>query len=449
MELEQHPFDLRCAVEEVLDLFSGKAAELGLNLVYEMDYDVPDHIVGDCVRVKQVLINLVGNAIKFTQKGEVFVGVKLLGIVSGKVEIGFEVRDTGIGISPEKQDTLFKAFMQVDSSITRKYGGTGLGLAIAKRLVELMEGAISIKSELYKGTSFFFSILATRAEKQVVKLQDFNMQDIAGKRILIIDDIETNRRILKSQLQHINLIPLLASSGKEALDILCSDGNFDMVITDMQMHQMDGIDLARRIKVLYPELPIILLSSVSDARIKQYKELFCSVLTKPVKHQELARIIFKEFKQTDLPSERVVHKAKLSTSFAAGFPLDILIAEDNAINLMLVVMVLKKLGYNPGTAEDGLKTLEALKNKPYDLILMDVQMPEMDGLEAARIIRAQKQHQPVIVAITANAMQEDRDICIAAGMDDYISKPIEIDTLMLILQKWHKSITEKLGQKQV
>lgn len=447
MELEHHPFDLRQTVEEVLDLFSGKAAQLGLNLVYEMDYAVPDHIIGDCVRLKQILINLVGNAIKFTPSGEIFVGVKLQSQTDKNVEIAFEVRDTGIGISEEKQASLFMAFMQVDTSITRKYGGTGLGLAIAKRLVELMNGAISIRSKLGVGTSFLFSITTEPGEVREKKQSDINMEDVAGKRILIIDDIETNRRILKSQLEHLNLVPSLASSGREALDILCKDRDYDMVITDMQMHEMDGVDLAKRIKVLYPQLPVILLSSIGDARIKQHRELFCSVLTKPVKHQELAKVILKEFRLGDAPADKATQKQKLSTNFAIEFPLDILIAEDNAINQMLVVMVLKKLGYTPDTAENGLKALEALKNKPYDLILMDVQMPEMDGLEASRIIRAQMQHQPVIVATTANAMQEDREICIAAGMDDYISKPIEIDILIQILEKWYVEKSNKAGLK--
>lgn len=437
MELEQHPFDIRACIEEVLDLFAGKASESGIDLVYEMGSDVPDHIVGDSTRLRQILINLVGNAMKFTNKGEVYIGVRVEEIINSEVRLTFEIRDTGIGIPADKIDRLFAAFMQVDSATTRKYGGSGLGLAICKRLVNLMGGTITVESRLGYGTTFRFSVVSSVSTVPIRNYVHCNAKEIAGKRILIVDDNETNRYILNSQLLQWKFVPTVAASGREALEMLTTTA-FDLVISDMRMPEMDGIQLATAIKKEYPMLPIFLLSSIGDERQRQYPSLFSVILSKPLKQQQLCKAIVMQFKQSASREhdEHVVSKQKLSTDFALRYPMDILVAEDNPVNQLLAVMVLKKLGYDPHTAVNGVKVLEAVMGNRYDLILMDVQMPEMDGLDATRLIRQQLQVQPVIIAATANAMQEDRDNCMAAGMDDYISKPLELEILVQLLEKW-------------
>lgn len=442
MEIEHEPFDLRNSIEEVLDLFAGKAAAQQLDLIYEIEHDVTQQIFGDRIRLKQILMNLIGNAVKFTRQGEIFVGVKIQSQQGNDLEVKFEVRDTGIGIPKEKIATLFQPFIQVDNSTTRKYGGTGLGLAICKRLVELMNGDIWIESEAGKGTSFYFTIKTQRSTKPIRSFVYANTIDLDGKKILVIDDNATNRKILKTQLELWKFVPILAESGEEALGLL-AEQTFDMVITDMQMPGMDGAQLARKIRETHANLPIILLSSIGDERSRKYQTLFNYTLAKPVKHHELNNVIIGQFKNNAPGVQRVATKHVLSTEFGNKYPLQILVAEDNAVNQTLIMMVMKKLGLVPDLAPNGVKALEALVAKPYDIILMDVQMPEMDGIEATRIIRQQSYHQPVIIAVTANAMQDDKEACIEAGMDDYISKPIELEKLMTMLEKWAMAIKQK------
>jgi signal transduction histidine kinase/DNA-binding response OmpR family regulator len=436
IDLEYHSFDLRNAIEEVLDLFATKAAQSGLDLIYQIESNVPSQMISDIVRIKQILINLVGNAIKFTKKGEIFLNVKLKKMRGEEVELLFEVKDTGIGIPKEKQDRLFQAFMQVDSSTTRKYGGTGLGLAISKRLVELMGGEIGLTSEAGKGTNFYFSILAKPGIAATVNYTNFDISSLKGKRVLVVDDNETNRFILRKQLDIWNFESALAESGEEGLQLLSQDA-FDLVISDMQMPEMDGIELATKIKEQFPKLPIILLSSIGDERKKENEKLFTSILTKPIKHQELFRSITGSLKKTigKKTAEVFQPQQKLSSLFAEQHPLEILIAEDNAVNQTVISMIMKKLGYKVDIVPDGAQAVEAAKRKLYQVVLMDIQMPEIDGMEATRIIRKEMDHQPVIVALTANAMMEDRDLCLQAGMDDYISKPIQIEKLMEVLEK--------------
>jgi signal transduction histidine kinase/CheY-like chemotaxis protein/ligand-binding sensor domain-containing protein len=445
IDMEYRSFDLRNAIEEVLDLFATKAAGAGLDLIYQIESNVPSQIISDIVRVKQVLINLIGNAIKFTKKGEIFLNVKLKRMQGEEAELLFEVKDTGIGIPQEKQDRLFQAFMQVDSSTTRKYGGTGLGLAISKRLVELMGGEIGLTSSLGKGTNFYFSILAKPGIAATVNYTNFDLSSLKGKRVLVVDDNETNRFILKKQLDIWHFESELAELGEEGLQILSQKGKFDLVISDMQMPEMDGIELATKIKAQFPKLPIILLSSIGDERKKQNEKLFVSILTKPIKHQELFKSITSALKKTTgkKQEETVQPQQKLSSLFAEQHPLDILIAEDNVVNQTVINMIMKKLGYSVDIVPDGVQAVEAIKRKPYQVILMDIQMPEMDGMEATRIIRRDLDYQPVIVALTANAMIEDRDLCLQAGMDDYISKPIQIDKLMEVLEKYAQKIVLK------
>lgn len=444
IELEHRDFDLRGCVEEVLDVFGTKATQAGLDLVYQLDHDVPTQIIGDNLRLRQVLINLVSNAIKFTQQGEVFVGVHLIKLDGNDCELGFEVRDTGIGIPEEKLGRLFKAFSQVDSSTTRKYGGTGLGLVISEKLVELMGGSISVESYDGKGTTFFFTIKSAISIESIQTYMTCNMSGLEGKKILVVDDNSTNRSILKGQLELWKLTPTLSSSGKEALEILLATPEFDLILMDMQMPEMDGIQLATTIKEKYPSISIILLSSIGDERGKNYSKLFSSLLTKPVKQNMLCKHVISTLRKSgtylwqDKKTEQV-----LQADFAQKHPLRILIAEDNVINQKLAERVLQKLGYKSGLASNGKEVLKKLKEEHYDLILMDVQMPELDGLETTRIIREQNEVQPIIIAMTANAMQGDREECLGAGMDDYISKPIKLEFLVTILETWAGEIKSR------
>jgi signal transduction histidine kinase/CheY-like chemotaxis protein/ligand-binding sensor domain-containing protein len=436
MDLEHEDFNLRGVIEEVMDLFLIKASEKGLDLIYQLDEDVPAHIIGDSLRVKQVLINLINNALKFTSKGEIFVKVNLAKTLPDNgVEIGFCVKDSGIGIPKEKLDKLFKAFSQVDSSTTRKYGGTGLGLAISQRLVKLMGGDISANSVYGHGSEFKFTIQTTRSSNPVPVTQLCDLGGYAGLQVLIVDDNETNLIILKTQLELWKLVPVTASSAKDALGILDKEQNFSLVITDMEMPEMDGIGLAQAIKSKSNLPPIIMLSSIGDETRKKHPDLFSSVLIKPARQINLCKAIQAAFsKQASAPSEGQ-QAGVLSANFAESYPLQILVAEDNAVNQKLIQRILSKLGYTCDIVENGVQVLEKMKEKAFDTILMDIQMPEMDGLEATAHIRGNPAKQPYIVAMTANAMSEDRDVCLQSGMNDYLAKPMKLEELMNILKK--------------
>ena len=439
MELENNDFNLRDCIEEVLDVFAVTASQSQLDLIYEIDNNVPSQMIGDSLRLRQVLLNLVSNAIKFTHQGEIFLGVKLQKMHGGNLDLKFEVRDTGIGIPRDKLERLFKAFSQVDSSTTRKYGGTGLGLVISEKLVALMGGEINVESEPGVGTKFMFTVQVKSSHQATKTYVHMNVIGLEGKRVLVADDNETNRTILKNQLEQWKLVPVMARSGKEAINILKDNKlNFDLVLTDMQMPEMDGMELARQIRKQHNTLPIILLSSMGE-RSNEHNELFASVLTKPVKQATLYKHIVAQLtltKNQRSPAEEPEVEKKLSVDFAKQYPLHILIAEDNLTNQKLAERVLSKLGYTTEKVLNGREAVDAQHLHHYDLILMDIQMPEMDGLEATRTIRLQTGSHPVIIAMTANAMQGDREMCLQAGMDDYISKPIKLEELLKLLEKW-------------
>jgi signal transduction histidine kinase/CheY-like chemotaxis protein len=447
MELDVHDVDLRLCIEEVLDLFAAKAAVMGLDLLYQIDHNVPSMILGDGLRIKQVLINLVGNAIKFTKQGEVFVGVQVRKHHLDNFELEFLIRDTGIGIPSDKIDRIFKAFSQVDSSTTRKYGGTGLGLVICEKLVTLMGGSIGVQSIPDVGTTFTFTIQTTASKNSVVNYVHFNTEGLQGKKVLVVDDNETNCNILKTQLTLWKFAPTLAYSGEKALRILSQDPTFDLVITDMQMPDMDGVSLALSIRKLNTKVPIILLSSIGNEQRERYEHLFSNILTKPVKQKVLSNAITHELRKMGKPIPTPdLPVPKLSEEFAVHYPLNILIAEDNPVNQLLAMRTLKKLGYEAKLAENGLLALEETQRTSYDMILMDVQMPEMDGLEATRLIRKNNPSQPVIIAMTANALAEDKEACFNAGMDDYISKPIRLDEVIKTLEKWARFLHNQKKQ---
>lgn len=429
LEIDPHDFDLRKCIEDVLQLFASKAADAGIDLIYQIEDAIPATVVADSLRLRQVLNNLIGNALKFTHKGEVFVMITADNIADEKLQLRFEIRDTGIGIQEDQLDNLFKPFNQLDSSVTRRYGGTGLGLVICERLVKLMGGDIKVKSEAGQGSTFSFTIACEKGdEANKPRPLDYGSA-CAGKKVLIVDDNETNLRILTIQLKKWKMEAVAVNSGKAALELLVAPAAFDLVITDMQMPDMDGVELSRRIKAIRNELPVILLSSIGNETKKEYPHLFTSVLTKPVKQQHLYEVITMDIKK-DPAQKKDEKKTLLSEAFALTCPMRLLVAEDNSMNQKLILRILSKLGFQPDLANNGLEVLDMLSKNSYDLIFMDIQMPDMDGIEATRIIRKTYGAYPLIVAMTANALTEDKESCFNAGMDDYISKPINIELLI-------------------
>jgi CheY-like chemotaxis protein len=348
-------------------------------------------------------------------------------------------------------ERVFKAFSQVDSSTTRRHGGTGLGLVICEKIINLMGGHIAVKSVEHEGSTFTFTMKAVASSQSLRAYVTNHVAGMAGKRVLIVDDNSTNRRILKKQLEGWKMVPILAPGGEAAMEILQKDGLFDLLLTDMQMPDMDGCELAQRVQQLYPRLPIILLSSVGDDRNKNYPGLFKSILTKPVKQEMLCQLMINELrgKAKNTVTERMPVMQKLSIDFAKTYPLNILVAEDNLVNQKLTLKILSKLGYDAVLAENGLQTIEIAALQQFDIILMDVQMPGMDGLEATRIIRQTMEVQPVIIAMTANAMTEDKDECLRTGMDDFLGKPVRLEDVVNMIAKWSVIAKEKIVRKKI
>ncbi|MCP4544256.1 MAG: response regulator [Chloroflexi bacterium] len=458
MDLENQPLDLRECVESALDLLATKAADKGLELAYLMDAQVPAAIVGDVTRLRQILINLLNNAIKFTEEGEVVVSIEAQPLPSeteGGYELEFSVCDTGIGIPPDRMDRLFQSFSQVDSSTTRKYGGTGLGLVISKRLSELMGGTMWVESPLPipsgareskggPGSIFHFTIQAQDAPAPVRAYLREVQPDLHGKRVLIVDDNATNRRILMLQTKAWGMEPIETALPTQALEWIRGGDTFDLALLDFQMPEIDGLMLAAKMRDLAPQIPLVLLSSIRQQEMGGDTSAFNAFLLKPLKASQLYNIVVGVFVKEEQPEERRADaaKPKFDAEMGERLPLRILLAEDNAINQKLALRLLARMGYRADVAGNGLETLEALQRQPYDVILMDVQMPEMDGLEATRRIRTspppegtERRKQPRIVAMTASAMQEDKDACRAAGMDDYVSKPIRVNELVNALSK--------------
>lgn len=440
LEIEQAPFSPRTAIEDVLELFSGKAFEAGLDLVYEVDEAVPATIIGDSVRLKQVLSNLVNNAIKFTASGDILVRARIADPQTETLTIAFDVRDTGIGIPPSKQHKLFKAFSQTDASTTRKYGGTGLGLAISARLTEAMGGKIWVESEEDKGSTFSFTISTEQAPQSVSNSAPEVSSLLAGKSILVIDDNITNREVVGRQLSEWGMQVMLASSGPEGLSMLQVRPGIDMILVDMHMRGMDGLTFHQEVCKEWggKTFRSVLMSTVGHPA----RDIgsFDGVITKPIKRDALAKVLAKALgdtsrqEQVDQPSIQ-----SLDIDFASLNPLSILVAEDNMINQKLIINSLAKLGYEDvELARNGKEAVTKAKDKRFSLILMDVQMPVMDGLEATIEIRSilPESQQPVIISMTASAMPEDQEACTLAGMQDHLSKPFRSHQLKAILQKY-------------
>ncbi len=431
MDTENEPFSIRECVESTLDLLAPRAAQKGLDLLYDISDGVPREIRGDITRVRQILVNLTGNALKFTEHGEVEVSVKPGVPDGGLPELIFAVRDTGIGIPPESQGRLFTSFTQVDASTTRKFGGTGLGLAISKRLAEIMGGRMWVESEAGKGSTFCFTVRAEwLAKGSSAPFAAVSRPQLRGKRLLVVDDNQTNRRILSALAEKWGMDATLVESGPLALARVQAGDHFDLGILDMQMPDMDGVMLAYALRKL-ADIPLILLSSIGRNVSAEAPGLFAARLTKPAKPSQLFDAIARVFGsvQPDAPAAESLPPA--TNDPAKIRPERILLAEDNPVNQKVALHMLARLGYRADTAADGLEAVSAVRRQPYDIVLMDVQMPEMDGMEATRQIKsgATPGRMPWIIALTANAMDGDREQCARAGMDDYLSKPIKTTDL--------------------
>lgn len=443
LELDEHTFALRPCMENVVDLFAGVALEKGLDLLFELDPKLPEKVVGDSHRLRQVIINLVGNGLKFTTRGHVFLKVELRSTSESQMLIGFRIIDTGIGIPSSRLSRLFQPFSQVDASTTREYGGTGLGLAISKRLVDLMGGSISVESEEGRGTTFDFVLPFSATTTQAAQPTTSVNLDIAkGRRVLLVDDNKTRLEILSNLVANWRMIPINANSAQEALRI--GPEGADLVIADSKLADMDGVDLAKALCASGSSVPVILLTSPGDDVAVKRNDIVSASVQKPVRFTQLWAAIEKSLRKGVSASENgSTHEPILQHDFARKHPMKILIAEDNLINQKLIVRALGKLGYQDVLiAGDGEEAIKLARVSACDVIFMDVQMPRLDGLEATRRIRSSEGRQPVIISMTANAMQEDRDICLAAGMDDYIAKPVKLEELVTSLEMAFSLITK-------
>jgi signal transduction histidine kinase/CheY-like chemotaxis protein/HPt (histidine-containing phosphotransfer) domain-containing protein len=441
LELEHQPFDLRECVEGAFELLSGKAAEKGLELAYLIAPGTPEAIVGDVTRLRQILVNLLSNALKFTEQGEVVLGLEGRLLEEGGYELHFAVHDTGVGIPPERMDRLFRSFSQLDASTTRRYGGTGLGLAISKRLCEMMGGSMWVESAGIpgQGSTFHFTVRAEAAPPAVRAFLQEGHPELLGKRVLIVDDNATNRRILEQQAESWGMHHRATASPREALAWVGQGEPFDVAILDMQMPEMDGLTLARQIRRLRDEraLPLLMLTSLGRRELGEAEGLFQVFLTKPIRPSQLFDALVGVFARQPQPQPSAERgPSRFDPQMGRRLPLRVLLVEDNATNQKLALRLLGRMGYRADVAGNGLEALQALERQAYDLVLMDVQMPEMDGLEATRQIRWRWPQAPLfIAAMTANAMEGDRELCLAAGMDDYLSKPIRPEALAAVLER--------------
>jgi signal transduction histidine kinase/BarA-like signal transduction histidine kinase len=445
LDLEDHAFDLRSCLEESVELLAVNAAEKKIDLAYELDEAVSETVVGDATRLRQVLVNLVGNAVKFTAAGEVVVKGCLAEGASQPDLLHFCVTDTGIGIPKNRQDRLFKSFSQVDSSTTRQFGGTGLGLAISKRLVDLMGGRMWVESEPGQGSTFHFTIRATPFPGAVAAPWNGLCPHLAGKRVIVVEDNATNRRILDYWLKKFGMQSHVVATSKELLNCLQLDQTFECAVLDAQLPDMDGLLLAETLSKLpaAQSLDKLLLTSVrlraGDSQAAAAGISIC--VYKPIRPKQLLDALSQVFDRRKSSARKGSAAHTFDPLLASRLPLRILMADDCRVNQKVGEGFFEKLGYRADFVSNGLEVLQALELQSYDIVFMDVQMPEMDGYTAAQEIRRRwrEQGQPRIVAVTANAMQGDREKCLEAGMDDYISKPIRIEDLRRTLERWGRS----------
>jgi signal transduction histidine kinase/DNA-binding response OmpR family regulator len=461
LQLANQPLDLRQCIEESMDLVAMNAAQKGLDLAYQIDEQTSTHIFGDYARLRQILVNLLTNAVKFTKQGEVVISVSSVDLGNWSVahsqtesqlfpsqryeEIHFSIKDTGIGIPEDKINQLFRSFSQLDGSNLREYGGLGLGLAICKRLIQRMNGRLWVESELGIGSTFSFTIASEVLDNTFDAVNQLQPA-LQGKRLLIVDPHQFNRQMLRGQTAKWGMIVTEMATGIEARELIQQGEPFDVAFVAMQMPQMDGLSLARLIhqEKHLPHLKIVMMSAIG-CPVKLPDSDVASCLSKPIKLSQLYQVMMDLFVSLPALNSREQSETPGTDKLADRLPLRILVAEDNVVNQKVALRILSTLGYQADVAKNGLEAIAALEQKPYDLVLMDVQMPKMDGLQATRQICQQwaedKTHdyatkkKPWIIAVTAGGTGGDRDKCLAAGMDDYLKKPINIELLKNALEQ--------------
>lgn len=455
LEFEHQPVDLRTCIEEALDLLGTKAGEKQLDLAYQIEDGVPSHVFGDVTRLRQILVNLIGNAVKFTERGEIVTSVKIVQAPENPAapnatwQLRFAVRDTGIGIPPERMAKLFTPFVQADASTTRHFGGTGLGLSISRRLAELMGGKLWAESTPGQGSTFQFELPFQAAPQKAAPTLDRQQPQLSNLKVLIADDNATNCLILTTQTGKWGMIPRAVNGGEQALALLRAGETFDLAILDMQMPGMDGLMLAREIRKLAngATMPLVLLTSmgVRTDNPEFTQAGFATCLTKPIKPVPLFESLVRVISGLRAAPKPTPVASKLDPKLATRLPLRVLLCDDNVINQKVASRLLNQMGYTPRIANHGLEALAAIDAEPFDMIFMDVMMPEMDGLEATRQIRTRQKDRAVnpnykspiiIIAMTASAMPGDREKCLEAGMDDYLSKPVRPEEVRAVIERW-------------
>jgi signal transduction histidine kinase/DNA-binding response OmpR family regulator len=445
--LDQNSFELRKCIEEALDVYAVKAIEKGIDLLYMLQPETPPFLIGDMKRVRQILGNLINNAVKFTDEGEIFISVEKKSQNEEYCELLFSVKDSGIGIKSDKLLMIFEAFTQTESFASRRYGGTGLGLSIARHLVGLMGGTIWAESKHGKGATFYFNIKLKIADTPTTKLYiRGQIPELRGSKVLIVDSDATSRQIFTVQFEAWGMKAITASSAKEAMRIIeTEESYFDLGILEMQAAGLNGIELAQSIREIpfKGDMPFILVSSVGKVNDLP-KGLFDAQLSKPVKLTDLFELVLGVMSENRNKQKNVAGHS-IDKKLSDKLPLRILSAEDNPTNQELVVTVMKKMGYTIDAVENGKKALEIMEHNTYDIILMDVQMPVMNGMEATQEIinKYPENERPFIIALTANAMPGDRERFLEAGMVDYLSKPIRFKDVQDVLIRWGR---KKLSQ---
>ncbi len=457
MELEHRPFDLRAGIEESLDLLAPRTLDKQLDLIYEADDQIPALVAGDAQRLRQVLVNLLGNAVKFTERGDVLVKVDRIVDPANAMEIAdglrlhFQVRDTGIGIQPDRLARLFRAFTQADVSTARKYGGTGLGLAISRRLVELMGGRMWAESVPGEGSTFHFTVNVGAVPDSKPPASAGRLAKLTDLKILILDDNATSRNVLFEQCRRWGMQPKAVENAPQALELLRSQTEFDLALIDLHLQGMDGLSVASEIQKLPASamLPMVLLTPMGKKKStsEEVRVVFAHAVHKPVKPAQLSSALERAL-LSPRSQARAPEPAKSERNLAEHMPLRVLLVDDNAINQKVAVRILQQFGYQPEVAGNGREALDKLDRDPFDFIFMDVMMPELDGLEATKLLRKRQmmggytnyQSRIIIVAMTAHAMQGDREKCIAAGMDDYLAKPVRPKDVRDMIEKWGSKI---------
>jgi two-component system, sensor histidine kinase and response regulator len=445
LDFEAIEFELRDTLDDAIKILAVRAQQKGLELACHVLPEVPDGLIGDPTRIRQVLVNLVGNAIKFTAQGEVIIEVHVQEQSEGKTILHFAVRDTGVGISLEKQRAIFEPFTQADNSMTRKYGGTGLGLAISSRLVAMMGGRLWLESAVGFGSTFHFTAPLTMQKHTSRKYDPAGLESLRDLSVLIVDDNATNRRILREMVLAWEMKPTLTEGGRAALTLLeranILGAPFSLILLDAQMPAMDGFNVAeeiRRDSNLAKSVVIMLTSAGMRGDAAKCRELGISAyLAKPIKRSDLLRAIKTALRPPPVHEENPAASSKQSLRETRA-RLKILLVEDNRVNQAVAVRLLEKRGHEVAVAENGRKALEALEAGTPDLVLMDVQMPEMDGIQATQAIRQREigtDKRLPIIAMTAHAMAGDKERCLEAGMDGYVSKPIRIQDLISVMDE--------------